>query len=944
MVKQYIAIAQITQDKKLIGLRLLDVYNGKITDATVESVKSVLQTKGNIIENVAYTNGDIVGCNGSLTRLPILNEYRELIDKTKKAPVIIINTIDAEGYRIADYQGKMLNVTTELLIDYCALWGIANGRLTVANGRRFISCIQGTYENVGRVKLGNLAAPRQANCYSSKPIANAPIANNLTIEEQAVNYADELQKCGIIHRSVIGKDGKITAVLQRIVNTADDVLEFPIGLHVLDIGRTITRCTSVDVIILPEGLEVIAANLFTYFEGCNYVYIPKSTTLIGAQRGFTAVVVSESNSYAISWAKRRKQRYIEISDKLEIRAAIEYDREEQKALRAMRNTEQSSKTSRDDKITMALAGLGCSYINDPRYKNGLEMMLRLELLDKGGKVERVIDPTANPGLVHIPFTEELRSRIKFIRAQSTKGSIAPEYFNVLLKIALGTPQYTRILDSISSGLDNTKFHIRAYSLGGNTTSEIIKLSIGTAGDNKVSFLIFVHNDIILYIGASSGRDDLLMYLDMNISPPLGVGAISDLVQVGDNLDTMMMGNGIVGGKVLPQEYNRKAAHIAEKQWMPLNWAEPPNKSSESMCLLTGNIITYITKDGTMQIKKIERNIDVLKRMRTPEDKWKAQYDFLDAMLNTNKVHTSEVNYNLIPTVEFLLGMELHKRGITDGKQLTPDLLPLLLATCWINEIRMDKFILQSQGARKLGTVTLVDGLTKISVYNPVVSVRLAANKVVAIDYWREKYPVQLLLVEYGDGETKAYAIGNEISHIVSECEKLGKVAAEIADGQKKHVKARLDKMETAGSTNIMMLEDCMLTIKVGMRQSLLKGMDKYTTPVLAIDPLNGMPWLYLKEKRHSGSYTTPLLRFKNLDVALEWTKWFASGQSDHYSDIKKISNYIEDHGEAIKDMNESEIFNVMQSIIRDDAMTTPIGYNLYPLIARQKPKDTTNIS
>lgn len=143
-------IAQIMDNKKVVGYRLLDVEDhNKIKDCNIQTIKKVLSTSKDesLIKNAALVNGEIVGTNGQLSRYPKITTRGQLVN-VNESPLIVINKIENLGYTVSDFKGTVIKMKTSDVVNYAKNQGIANGKVVVQDNVEYISSISDTYEQI----------------------------------------------------------------------------------------------------------------------------------------------------------------------------------------------------------------------------------------------------------------------------------------------------------------------------------------------------------------------------------------------------------------------------------------------------------------------------------------------------------------------------------------------------------------------------------------------------------------------------------------------------------------------------------------------------------------------------------------------------------------------------------------------------------------------------
>ncbi|MBO5390175.1 MAG: hypothetical protein J6A59_18935 [Lachnospiraceae bacterium] len=150
-------IATIVENKKIIGVRLLDCDAKKTQDVPIDNIKKVLSAPGNeeIVGNLRVINGELYGTNGRIDRYAAIN--RQGVPVGQKSPLVIINKIgeDGVGYTVADFKGTIKKFRAEDVIKYANELGIANGKVCTQDNVEYISAIQGNYdiEKVAQSKI-----------------------------------------------------------------------------------------------------------------------------------------------------------------------------------------------------------------------------------------------------------------------------------------------------------------------------------------------------------------------------------------------------------------------------------------------------------------------------------------------------------------------------------------------------------------------------------------------------------------------------------------------------------------------------------------------------------------------------------------------------------------------------------------------------------------------
>ena len=136
-------IAGIYSGDNRVGFRILDADENKIIDVKDSQVINVL-SRGIQIRNLKLVNGKIQGSNGDI------NRYAKVVDGliSKTSPLVVINTIGNTYYTVSDHKGQIIKMRQEDIIRYALENGIANGKVSERDGKKFISAICGSYEHI----------------------------------------------------------------------------------------------------------------------------------------------------------------------------------------------------------------------------------------------------------------------------------------------------------------------------------------------------------------------------------------------------------------------------------------------------------------------------------------------------------------------------------------------------------------------------------------------------------------------------------------------------------------------------------------------------------------------------------------------------------------------------------------------------------------------------
>ena len=249
-----IAIANISNSKDTIGIRLLDIDTKQTKDIPLDNVKLVLESGTAQIENITIKDGVVEGSNGIVKRLPKIVNGRLV----GKSPLIVINQIGDIGYTVADYTGKILKLKNDDAIKYAMEQGISNGKLVTDH----ISSINGSY----------------TIDHDEIPIR--------TTEEKIKAY---LAKCMLLGVTPLKLEVKGNEVI--LISATEEIVDCKIPDFVTIIkGRAFYGCQLIKRVVMSDGIKVIGNSAFYECEMLTSINIPNSVARIGESAfGGTAI-------------------------------------------------------------------------------------------------------------------------------------------------------------------------------------------------------------------------------------------------------------------------------------------------------------------------------------------------------------------------------------------------------------------------------------------------------------------------------------------------------------------------------------------------------------------------------------------------------------------------------------------------------------------------------
>lgn len=154
MARKMIMIGTIVdRGMDVIGFRVAYVDTGTrerclFKDVSVNAVRKAIKS-GKTIENIGMTaDYKVYPTNGKFER------YTKIMRGTNdylgdSAPAVVLYTINSgEQYVLANYVGSILICSSKEAEEIMRVKGIANAKLVERGGSKFISSIQGSYDNI----------------------------------------------------------------------------------------------------------------------------------------------------------------------------------------------------------------------------------------------------------------------------------------------------------------------------------------------------------------------------------------------------------------------------------------------------------------------------------------------------------------------------------------------------------------------------------------------------------------------------------------------------------------------------------------------------------------------------------------------------------------------------------------------------------------------------
>ena len=144
-----LAISSINKDKEVIGARLLDTDNLKVSNCNIEQIAHIIK-QGNTLRNITLEKDKIVWTQGTNSRYPSINIlYNNEVSNTNS--IIVVGYYEISGakeYSVANYRGELVTLTEEKLIKYGEQYTLANCKITTKDNKSYVASLYGELEKL----------------------------------------------------------------------------------------------------------------------------------------------------------------------------------------------------------------------------------------------------------------------------------------------------------------------------------------------------------------------------------------------------------------------------------------------------------------------------------------------------------------------------------------------------------------------------------------------------------------------------------------------------------------------------------------------------------------------------------------------------------------------------------------------------------------------------
>jgi len=258
-----------SQNKDVLGYRLLDLETGEIKDVPANALINAMSSGSIQVENLDVVFDELVGTNGSIDRYPYLINGIPY----GKSPLIILKEMNNGDYTVCDFKGEIVRMRKLDVINYGEVEGIANGKIVNREGGKFVSAISGEYEKEPPVDIEK----------SKEKIENK--LNILGVDDYRFNTNNEFY--------IVNKKLESVKVPDGVVKIAPSAFAHMPNLKMVRLPNSVERlgvkafygCNKLEKVSLSNKIDVIPKECFAQCKSLSEIEIPASVKKI-EQRAF----------------------------------------------------------------------------------------------------------------------------------------------------------------------------------------------------------------------------------------------------------------------------------------------------------------------------------------------------------------------------------------------------------------------------------------------------------------------------------------------------------------------------------------------------------------------------------------------------------------------------------------------------------------------------------
>ncbi len=241
------------------GYRLLDFETGQVKDLAEKDLFNAMRA-GLKVENLSTTDSEIVGVNGAISRYPLIINGIPY----KKSPLIILKEMNNGDYMVSDFKGEVVRMRPEAVIRYSETEGIANGKIVVRDGTKFISSITGEYDKEPPIDIEKNAEKIQLKW------------NLLDVNDYKFNDNNELI---ILNKELdhVKLPSGVSKLAEYSFSGMGDLTDVILPKNIEYIGRgCFEGCKQLVNINIPNGVKVIPRYCFADCSSLTEIELPES--------------------------------------------------------------------------------------------------------------------------------------------------------------------------------------------------------------------------------------------------------------------------------------------------------------------------------------------------------------------------------------------------------------------------------------------------------------------------------------------------------------------------------------------------------------------------------------------------------------------------------------------------------------------------------------------
>lgn len=169
------AVSRILGKNNLVmALGLIDSSTKKFAIVSTDTIKHVLSQGISTIENVELVNGELKGTMGDINRLPVIDEYKNILSK----PALTIINAVYDGEKIVEFDvSNGVGVVSRLPYDYimerAKIGEVTNAKIVERNSKEYIAAIKGSFNMIMKEVIPDINSIKNSESYYKEKVEAA---------------------------------------------------------------------------------------------------------------------------------------------------------------------------------------------------------------------------------------------------------------------------------------------------------------------------------------------------------------------------------------------------------------------------------------------------------------------------------------------------------------------------------------------------------------------------------------------------------------------------------------------------------------------------------------------------------------------------------------------------------------------------------------------------